>query len=129
MSDWKKKLGVHNNARSPATVSNAQHHDKSMAERDISGSPGTPEEIIVASTTPQAVPNHSVLRVVNTNAAIQFLFIGKQADVPGGAPTITTGYAIPSNFYENIYLGELEGNESIFVKSSSDDVQVIVMDS
>lgn len=126
---WKRALGLKGTARNPSTIANQQHHDKSNAERDISGSPGTVDRIISTSATLQFVENHRVLRVANTNAAWQYLFIGEEADAPGGAPDISNGIAIPPNFYENIYLGELESTNSIFIKSSSNDVQIVVMES
>lgn len=125
-SDWKSPKGLKTNARSPGSITNAQHHDPSMSERDIAGSPGTPDDIISDAATAQVVPKGAILRVMNTNAAVQYIFIGKQSDVPGGAPDISTGIAIAPNFYENFYLGERKDGESIFIKASSNDVQVVV---
>jgi len=134
MSDWKKgHKGLANNASSPGSIANRQHHDPSLSEKDVAGSPGTPDQIISDANTGnsgngQHVENFAVIRVLNTNVAIQFLFIGKEGDVPG-APAIGDSIAIAPNFYENFYLGQLEADESIFIKSSSDDVQVVVFKS
>lgn len=115
-------------ARSPGSIVNSQHHDASLAGRHAAGSPGTVEKIISNAATAQPIKDYCVIRVLNVNAATQFLFIGAEADVPVGAPTIATGIAIPSNAYENFYIGKLEGNESIFIKASSNDIQVVVFE-
>lgn len=127
MAIWERTLGL-KNARSPGSITNAQHHDKSLSERDISGSPGTVEEIISNAATAQTVPDFAVIRVANTTGVTQFLFIGEEADVPGGVPTIANGMAIPPGFYENIYLGQLSSKKSIHIKASDNGVQVVVFE-
>lgn len=127
-SDWKSPKGLKTNARSPGSIANAQHHDPSMAERDLAGSPGTPDIIVSDAATKRVVPNGAIIRVVNTDSSMQFLFIGKDGDVPAGAPDITDGIAIPPNFYENFYLGERKDGESIFIKASDNAVQVIIFE-
>ena len=125
MAKWQKgdKLGL-KTSRSPGSITNAQHHDQSLSERDISGSPGTIGRIISNAATSQVVADYAVLRVANTTATTQYLFIGEVGDVPGAAPDITNGMAIPPNFYENIYLGRLKSCESIYIKASDNGVQV-----
>lgn len=128
MSNWKELPGL-NRARSPGSLQNQQHHDKSLSERDIAGSPGTVDQIIADAATAQTIPDGCVIRVMNTTGAMQFLFIGKLSDVPGGAPTISTGIAIPPNFYENFYIGKLDGDaESVHIKASDNGVQVVVFE-
>ena len=112
-------------ARSPGSITNQQHHDKSMSERDIAGSPGTISKIIANSATLQSVPDLAVIRVMNTTTVMQFLFIGEELDAPGGAPSIATGIAIPPGFFENFYCGKLESKKSTFIKSSDNGLQIV----
>lgn len=123
---WRPCKGLINNARSPGSITNAQHHDNSLSERNIVGSPGTPDQIISDATNEQPVPDGSVIRVMNTTNMTQFLFIGKESDVPSGDPDIADGIAIAPNFYENFYIGKLVEDESIFIKTSDDDLQIVV---
>lgn len=124
-NDWKRTVGQANSS-SPSSIQNAEHYDRAQAKRVMDGTPGTPSEIVADSTTEQPVPQISILRVTNTNAAVQFLFVGKESDVPGGAPDITEGYALPPNSVTHVFIGKREDGESDFIKSSSSDVQVIV---
>lgn len=124
---YKKNPGLPN-ARSPGSIQNNQHHDKSLSERDIAGSPGTVDRIISDSATLQDIPSKCVIRVLNTTGSTQFLFIGKEGDAPGGTPTISTGIAISPNFYENFYIGELADCASVHIKSSDNGVQVVVFE-
>lgn len=113
-------------ARSPSSVNNQQHHDKSLSERDINGSPGTIGKIISNANTLQSVPELSVLRVTNTTASTQFLFIGEEADAPAGAPVLAEGFALPPNSVENFYVGQLLSKKSVHIKASDAGVQVVV---
>jgi len=123
MANWEVNPKL-KNARSPGSIANQQHHDKSLSERDIAGSPGTVNRIIANAATAQPIADLAIIRVINTTGVMQFLFIGPLADAPGGAPTIATGIAIPPNFYENFYIGKLEIG-SVHIKASDNGVQVV----
>lgn len=127
MADKYQKTPNTKNMRSPGSIVNQQHHDKSLSERDVAGSPGTfgPNDIISNSATLQPVKDHAIIRVMNTTGTMQFLFIGDVDDAPAGPPDISTGIAIPPNFYENLYCGKLANGKSVHIKSSDNGVQVI----
>lgn len=124
---WGKNLGVNKSSRNPTAIANLEHDDKSLSSRNQSGTPGTYNSIISNAATAQVVPDYAVLRVCNTTGTVQYLFIGALADVPGGAPTIANGIAIPPNFTENVYLGKLEDPiQSIHIKASDNGVQIAI---
>jgi len=124
---WDKNPRL-NRSRSTAVIQNQEHHDPSSSSRDITGSPGTPDVIISTAATKQPVPEGCVIRVANTNAATQFLFIGEDADAPAGAPVLADGMALPPNSSECFYVGKLASGKSPAIKASSNDVQITVME-
>lgn len=125
---WKRNIGI-TTARNPGAIANEQHDDKSLSQRSQNGTPGTYEQIISNAATAQVVPDLCVLRVANTSATTQFLFIGILADVPGAAPTIANGLALPPNSAQNVFLGApVNDQQSIYIKASDNGVQVAVFE-
>jgi len=126
MAKWSKELGVNHSSRNPTAIANLQHDDKSLAQRNMSGSPGTYASIVADSTVATVVPDYCTLRVTNTAAAVAYLIIGSATDA-AGTPSITTGIAIPPNSSECTFVGKLEDlKESVFVKASAATVQIAI---
>jgi len=118
-----------NRSRSTAVMGNQEHHDPSSARKNASGSPGTIDNIISNAATEQVLPaSASIIRVANIDAATQFLFIGKTGDAPAGAPVLADGMALPAGHVENFFIGKLQDDESVFIKASSNNVQITVME-
>lgn len=126
---WSKDLGLNKSSRNPTAIANLEHDDKSLSARNQSGTPGTYSQIISNAATAQKVPDYAVLRICNTSGSTQFLAIGASAEMPGGAPDISNGMAIPAGHCENVFLGKLEDDlQSIFIKASDNGVQVVVFE-
>ena len=125
MSQQFPKTGLTNNARSPGSIANAQHHDPSRAERDMGGSAGTPLAFF-NDTVEHAIHPNAILRVFNTTAAVEFLYIGQEpAPVTVDA---TNGFAVVPEFFENFYCGVSDDpQKSIVVKASSAAIQIALM--
>ena len=101
-------------------ISNEGFNDAAKSHKVVEG--GMVSESIVSNSATEAfVGQGKTLRCYNTNAATQFVHVG----VTGlGIPTVTTGFAIqPSTA---IFINS---NTYDFVRTSSNDVQVIVLDS
>lgn len=125
---WAISLGL-KRSKNPSAIANDEHDDKSLSARNLSGSPGTANAIISTAATAQLVPAYGILRVMNTSATVQYLFIGIGADIPAGTPDITNGLAIAPNSYECFFLGTpLSMIESVWIKASANTVQVVVFE-
>jgi hypothetical protein len=122
------KLGLFNNARSPGSIQNMEHHDPSGSQKSINGSPATVLSIIPDSTVKTPIHPYAVLRVVNTTGATAFFLACKDSDMPG-ALTALNALAIPPNSAEVFHCGASDEDlESIVCKASVIGVQVAVMD-
>lgn len=130
MAKWAALLGLPANSRNPTAIANQQNDDKSLSARNQSGTPGTYNQIIsTAHTTPALVPDYSCLRVCNTTGAVIYLAIDALASLPGGAPDITNGMAIPPNHTENVFVGKLfDPKQSTYVKASAAGLQIVVFE-
>ena len=129
-SNFNPNQGLRNNARSPGSIDNAEHHDPSGSKKVIPGIPGTIDSIFATSSSKNPIPPASELWVVNTDAAIQYVYIGKDSGCPAGAPSITTGIAIPAGKGFAIHCGVSDDPmQSIVVKTSSNNVQVTLLQS
>ena len=125
-----KNHGLRNHASSPSTIHNNEHHDPSGSRKVIDGSPATPDVIISDSTVETPVEDYAVLRVTNTTAGTLYLYVGKESNVPAGAPVITDGIAFTAGQSEMIFCGASDDEkESIVTKASAIGLQVIVMKS
>jgi hypothetical protein len=125
-----RPLGLKVNAKNPATIANDEHSDACHAARDMEGHSAAIKEIVTTSTTKKPVADFALLRVVNTNAAVQFIYIGKDSAAPAGAPDITNGLALPPNESIMLYCPATDDiKDSIVVKTSHATVQVIIMES
>lgn len=127
-SDKAKRKGLTHNARNPSSIQNMQHHDPSASQRSITGSPGTMETVIATSTTETPLHDDALLRVVNTDAATQFIYIGENpAPVTVDA---SNSMALPPGHVECFYCGVADPDEvkSIVVKTSHANVQVVIME-
>lgn len=120
-------LGLKKNARNPGSIINEQHHDASNAQKNLGGSPGQIKSIIPASTTVTAIEDESVLRVVNTSGADQFIFIGKVDEVPG-VLSASNALVIHGQTTEIFFSGSSDNDsKSLAVKTSNNAVQVAIM--
>jgi len=101
-------------------ISNEGFNDAAKSHKFVDG--GMVLESIVASSGTEAfVGVNKTLRCYNTNVATQYVHVGATGL---GIPTVTTGFAIQPN--TAIYINSSDYN---FVRTSSNDVQVIVLDS
>lgn len=120
--------GLRKNARSPGSIQNAQHHDPSGAERSLNGTPATINKVIATSTTKEPLEPYAILWVVNRNTATQYIFVGKDEDVPVTVDA-SNGMALPPNYGILLHCGESNDNkQSIAVKSSHSDVHITILE-
>jgi hypothetical protein len=102
-----------------------EHHDPTGVQKNIKGTPATIDEIIVDSTSVFTVKNFSMIRLANTTANFQFVWVGKIGDEPV-AVDITTGIAIAPNSCETFYVGFSDDvSKSLAAKTSSALVQAV----
>lgn len=128
MSSPRPTQGLRTTARSPGSIQNEQAHDDSACQRSGNGMIASVERIIAASTTKTPIQDNQPLKVSNTSATWQYVFVGKDADCPAGAPDITTGMGIAPNTSELMFPGKSDDDQqSIVVKTSADTVQVCVL--
>lgn len=129
MAKFKYIPGVRKESSSPGTIVNKQNHDRSGSQKTLEGTGGTIKEIIADSSVITPVEAGCVLRVVNTDAATQFLFVGLRSEAPGVAPTIANGIALPPDCKEHVFIGfTAAANEGTVIRSSSSNVQVTVLE-
>lgn len=125
MAERFNKTGLHKNARSSGSISNAEHHDPSSSGRNMNGSPATPESFF-NDAVEHAIHPSAVLRVFNTLTTIAYIYIGEAP-----APVIvdaTNGFALAPQMFECFYCGvSNDDQKSIVCKTSSGSVQVVLM--
>jgi hypothetical protein len=119
-----KRTGLRNNARSPSSITNMEHNDASAAKKVLTGTGVAFEKIFPTSTDKNAVGPAAVLRIANTTASVQFVFIGKESEMPAGTPDATTGLAVMPNSVEMFYGDVPEDSDEIVVKASDAGVQI-----
>lgn len=125
----KSSLGLRNNSRSPGSIANAQHHDPTGSEKDLSGSPAAIKEVVADSTVATSVENFSIIRLMNRDTSVQYLWIGLEGDEPGTVND-TNGMALTPQFHEVMYLpASNDPQQAITVKSSNSLVHVVIMES
>lgn len=117
-------LGIRNKSRNPSAIANDQHNDSAGAQKNLGGSAAVFESILSASSAVNPLEKRAVLRVANTSASWQYVFVGSAADAPGGAPAIGTGLGMAPNSVEMIFTDD---TENLVVKSSSDTVQIAII--
>lgn len=116
-------------ARNPSSIANDQNNDASGVGRSTNGEIIAIDEIIANSALAAGidVPERGSLRVCNTSGAIQFLWIGDHDQVPGGAPTIANGIALPPNHVAMLFTGNPSSDmKSLKIKTSNTAVQVAI---
>lgn len=122
------QLGV-KNPRSPGSIVNIQANKPTASQRGLECSPAAIREILSASTTLTPVDNFGLIRVFNTNAGVQYLWVGLEGDEPETVD-ITNGLALAIGVPENFVLpASSDASKSLCIKTSSDDVQVAIMES
>lgn len=122
-----KIKGLKTNSRSPGSISNVEHYDQVGAEKSISGTPAAIKEIIPDSTVTTPLKNHDVIRIFNLDSTPQFVWVGPLDEAPGTVDA-TTGMAAIPLFTEVMYVGVSEDDKiSMAVKTSSAQVQVVIM--
>lgn len=128
MSSPQPTQGLRTSARSPGSIANEQHHDDTASQRSGNGMIASMERIIATSTTKTPIQDNQPLKISNTSASWQYVFVGKDADCPAGAPDITTGMGIAPNTSELWFPGKSDDpQQSIVVKTSAATVQVVVL--
>lgn len=120
--------GLRTSARSPGSIANEQHHDDSASQRSANGVPASIDRILADSTVKTPIQDNQMLIVNNTAAAWAYVFVGKDADCPGSAPTISNGIGVPPNSQTLMISGKSDdAQQSIVVKASAATVQVVVL--
>lgn len=128
MSSPRPTQGLRTSARSPGSIQNEQHHDDTAIQRSGNGMPASMDRILADSTVKTAIQDNQPLWVSNTSASWQYVFVGKDADCPAGAPSITTGMGIAPNTSVLMFSGKSDDDQqSIVVKASAATVQVVVL--
>lgn len=121
--------GLRKNARSPGSISNAQHHDPSGAEKSLNGIPATIQQVVATSTTKTPLEQFALLWVVNRDTAVQYIFVGKDSDVPLTV-SATNGMALPAGEGVLLHCGASDDDlQSMAVKSSNALVHVTILQS
>lgn len=123
--NYENKLGQSNSARSPSGISNAEHYDVAGVKKSAKVTPGT-YVMSPNSNVETAVEPRQLIRFFNTNAAVQFVWIGEAGLNP--AVTIATGLAIGPNEEMIIATGDLVSGKSVAFKTSSVDVQAALLE-
>lgn len=116
-------------SRNPSSIANDQHNDASGVSRSTNGEIIAVESIIADSSAAGGadVPERGTLRVCNTSGALQFLWIGDHDAVPGSAPTIANGIALPPNHVAMLFTGLASNDQkSLRIRSSNAAVQVVI---
>ena len=114
-----ERLGLKNGIRNPASIANAQHHDASNGQKKISASPSQIKKVISPSTTATVVDEDSLIRAYNNNAAVAFLWVGQEDQVPGTVDA-TNGVPVAPNSAENFLVGfSADEQKSLMVKTSA----------
>ena len=93
MAKFKEFLGLNTGAKSPSSIANAEHHDKSGSSKGINVVPGSLDAIVGNSAVETAVSPNAMVRFFNTTGAVAYVWVG----VEGSAPVtvdITNGYAL-----------------------------------
>lgn len=122
------KLGLKNNARSPASIANAEHHDPSGSQKSANGIPATIKQVIATSTTETPLEDFAMLWVVNRDTSVQYIFVGKDSDVPGTVDA-TNGMAIPPETGILLNCGASNDDmQSMAVKTSNALVHVTILE-
>lgn len=128
MSSPRPTQGLRTTARSPGSIVNEQHHDDTAAQRSGNGMIASMDRIIATSTTKTAIQDNQPLKISNTSASWQYVFVGKDVDCPAGTPDITNGMGIAPNTSELWFPGKSDDDQqSIVVKTSAATVQVVVL--
>jgi hypothetical protein len=116
-------------SRNPSSIANDQNNDASGVSRSTNGEIIAVESFVADSSLAAGVdvPERGSLRVCNTSGSIQFLWVGDHDQVPGAAPTIANGLALPSNHVAMLFTGVPSSDQkSLKIKSSSAQVQVVI---
>lgn len=121
------RLGLRGSARSPGSIPNIEHNDPSGAQKNISGTGGVISSVIATSTTVTPVGDGAMLRVVNTSASVQFIWVGKESLAPGTV-TIANGMALPPNSVD-LFFSDIsdDDKDAMVVKTSNSAVQVVIL--
>lgn len=122
------KQGLFKNARSPGSIQNAHHHDPSGSEKSANGIPATIKKVVATSTTKEPLEQYAMLWVVNRDAAVQYVFVGKDVDVPVTVDA-TNGMAIPAGEGVLLHCGASDDPmQSMAVKTSSAQVHITILE-
>jgi len=119
--------GLRNNSRSPGSISNSEHHDVTGSHKGIDGQPLVIEEIVTPNVNPEPIRNHGMVRVFNADAGVQYIWSGKEGEVPGTVDA-TTGMALAPGQAEMFFVGySADDQKSLMIKTSSAAVQVVII--
>lgn len=124
-----QKQGLRNNASSPGSIANSQHHDLSASQRSANGIPGTIKQILAASNVKTPLSDYAMLWVVNNDTSPHYLAISKDSDIPAGAVTAATGMCIPAGQGVLICCGASnDDQQSMACKSDSIQIHITVLE-
>ena len=129
MAKFKEHVGLKTGAKSPSSIANAEHHDKSGSAKTIQVVPGSLDAILANSNTEQAVAPKAVVRFFNNSGAVAFIWTGPMGSAPGTVD-ITNGYAIANQAEMIIAFAEPEDQtKSAAFKTSAATVQAALIES
>lgn len=124
-------LNLKNTARNPGSIANDEHNDSAGANRSANGDILCIDRIVpTAEHTAAAgadVPERGTLRIANTTASWQFIFVGEQDIVPATMDA-TTSMAVAPNSSNMLFTGVSNDlQKSLKLRTSAAGVQVIIM--
>lgn len=127
MSSPTPTQGLRTSARSPGSIANEQHHDLTAVQRSGNGMIGAIDRVLADSTTKEPIQDNQPLWVVNTAAAVAYLFVGKDSDCPATVDN-TNGLALPVGAGLLVFTDRSDDpQQSVVVKSSASTVHVTVL--
>jgi hypothetical protein len=124
-------LNLKRTSRNPSSIANDEHNDASGAGRSANGDILCIDRIILAADAIAAagapIPERGTLRIANTSASWQFVYIGEEGTVPGTLD-ITNSMAVAPNSSMMLFSGVSTSDmKSLMIRVSAGTVQVIVM--
>lgn len=123
-----KKQGLFKNARNPASIQNAEHHDPSGSSKSANGVPATIKQVVATSTTKTPLEDYAMVWAVNRDASVQYVFVGKDSSVPVAADA-SNSLAIPPNSGVLLNCGASDDDmQSMAIKSSNALVHLTILE-
>lgn len=124
-------LNLKGKARNPGSIANDEHNDAAGANRSANGDILAIDKVIPSAeaTAGSPVPERGTLRIANTTASWQYVYVGDEDTVPATLD-ITNSMAVAPNSSSMLFTGTSSSDmKSLKVKVSNASVQVIIMQS